>query len=197
MALSLERHITLLRQVPGFGNYAADALQDIEQAINTVAKNTVTALNKKMAPPPAVDNVDVKSSGGLVHVTISDHNTIQKGINYFIEHSTRPDFVGAHVVHVNASRGGTLTLPGLDDEGADQPVYVRAYSQYQGSDAGPKVNFGGDAPTPVMPGGTVRMTLLPSTGSGTALSNGQTPGRGLGNVFTRPATVTAKRQSAA
>lgn len=193
MAISLERHIGFFRQIPGIGNYLADAFQTLEQSVNTVAQNSTTALGTKMAAPPPVDNIDVKSSNGLLHVTLTDHNTIQKGINYFVEHSTRPDFVGAHVVHLNASRGATISLPGLTDEGDDQPVFVRGYSQYQGSNAGKKVAFGGAAPTPILPGGTTRMTLLPSTGSGTALTNGEQQGSGLGTVFTRPATQPAKR----
>lgn len=193
MAISLERQRAFLKQVPGIGNYLADSIQTLEDGINTVAQNTASALGTKMAEPPPLDNVDVKSSGGLLHVTLTDHNTIQKGINYFVEHSTRSDFVGAHVVHLNASRGATIALPGLDDNGEDQPVFVRGYSQYQGSNAGKKVAFGGSAPTPVLPGGTTRMTLLPSTGSGTALTNGQQQGYGLGRTFTRPATTPAKR----
>jgi hypothetical protein len=197
MAISLERHIAFFQQIPGIWQYLSDAVQQLQNGINTVAENTASALGTKMAPPPPIDNIDVKASGGLLHVTLADHNTIQKGINYFVEHSTRPDFVGAHVVHINASRGTTLTLPGLTDEGDDQPVYVRGYSQYQGSNPSKAVAFGGAAPTPVLPGGTTRMTLLPSTGSGTAITNGQQQGYGLGRSFTRQATQFAKRQAAA
>lgn len=196
MAISLQRHIAFFQQIPGVGNYLADAIHTLADGINTVAQNTTSALGTKMAPPSPIDGIDVKASGGLLHVTLTDHNTIQKGINYFVEHSTRPDFVGAHVVHLNASRGGTIALPGLTDEGDDQGVYVRGYSQYQGSHASKPVVFGGAAPTQILPGGTTRMTLLPSTGSGTAITNGQQQGYGLGRSFTRDATQFAKRQAA-
>jgi hypothetical protein len=66
-----------------------------------------------------------------------------------------------------------------------QVWYFRAYSQYPGSHPGPKVLFGGNNATSVNPGGTQAMTLLPSTGSGTAQNSGQEGGSGFGKNLYR------------
>jgi hypothetical protein len=183
---TIDREISFIKSVPLVGNYLASGMQKIQDAMNQLGRSIGAAPVGEMAPPPAINGVSVKAQDGSVHVTINDNNPIQKGINYFVEHSTSPTFVGAHVVHLNASRGGILTLPGMTDLGADQTHYIRAFSQYPGSPPGPKVNFGGTKPTGVLPGGSVMMTLLPSTGSGTAASNGEQQGSGLGKVLVRP-----------
>jgi hypothetical protein len=193
--LTIDREISFVKQIPWLGNYLASGLQKMQDAVNQLGVTTGAAAVGKTAAPSPVNGVDVKADGGSVHVTINDNNPIQKGINYFLEHSTSPTFVGAHVVHLNASRGTILTLPGMTDEGADQTHFIRAYSQYPGSDPSPPVNFGGTTPTGVLPGGNVMMTLLPSTGSGTAVANGQQQGYGLGKVLFRPGTTTSKRVS--
>lgn len=193
--LTIDREITFMKQIPFIGNYLASGLQKLQDAVNQLGVTTGAAAVGKTAPPPPVNGVNVKAADGSVHVTINDNNPIQKGINYFVEHSTSPTFVGAHVVHLNASRGTILTLPGMTDDAVDQTHYIRAYSQYQGSDPGPKVNFGGTTPSGVLPGGSVMMTLLPSTGSGTAAGNGEQQGYGLGKVLFRPGATTTKRVS--
>lgn len=192
---TLDREISFIKQIPVVGNFVGNGLQRIQDAINQLGTNLGAPAYGKMEAPPPINGVQVKAQDGSVHVTIDDQNAIQKGINYFVEHSTREDFVGAHPVHLNASRGAILTLPGMTDNGSDQPHFIRAYSQYRGSDPSPHVNFGGTKPTPVLPGGNVMMTLLPSTGSGTAAANGQQQGSGLGRVLFRPA-IGPKRNSA-
>lgn len=191
---TLDREITRTKQIPVVGQFVANGLQRIQDAINQLGTNLGAPAYGKMENPPPINGVKVKAQDGSVHVTIDDQNAIQRGINYFVEHSTRPDFVGAHVEHLNAARGTILTLPGMTDNGDDQPHYIRAYSQYRASEPGEKVNFGGTVPTPVLPGGNVMMTLLPSTGSGTAAANGQQQGSGLGKVLFRPAPA-PKRSS--
>src|SRR5207253_3159090 len=120
------------------------------------------------------------------HVTISDNNAIQRGINYFIEHDTDPNFTNPQVEDLHASRQKTLSLPAMDDDGNPQPRYVRVYSQYKGSPPSAPIYFGGNTPTPVNPGGTAKLTLLRSTGSGTAQNSGEQGASGLGKVLFRP-----------
>jgi hypothetical protein len=191
---SLDREISFTKQIPFVGPHVANALQRTQDAINQLGTNLAAAPTGTMPAPPPINGVDVKANNGLLHVTINDQNAIQRGINYFVEHSTRSDFVGAHVVDLHSSRGGTIPLPGLDDNGNPQAVFVRAYSQYRAGNPGTKIHFGGTTPTAVLPGGTTQMTLLPSTGSGTAAPNGQQQGSGLGKTLFRPAQA-PKRQS--
>jgi hypothetical protein len=81
-----------------------------------------------------------------------------------------------------------VTLPAQDDNGGSQQFYFRAYSQYPGGKPGVPVHFGGETPTAVDPGGTQQLTLIPSTGSGTAQVSGEQGGSGFGIVLHRRPT---------
>jgi hypothetical protein len=193
MPVDFETEITYLSNLPSFGRYLATALRGIQNGVNNLGKN-LAADPVTTLPPPSPVQLTVKSNGsGLVHAVISDNSAISKHINYFIEYSTNASFQGAHVRQLGASRSmDPLTLPGNNDNGQPQSFYFRAYSSYPGGNPGKPVNFGGSTPTAVSPGGSQNMTLLSSTGSGTANSNGQQPGSGFGVVLNRPATVNSK-----
>lgn len=166
----------------------APMLQKIQDAVNNLAQNLAVSPTGMVPPPSAIQSVNVKTSttDGTTHVTITDNSPISKGLQNFVEYDTDPAFSQPHVVPLGASRGTVVNLPAQDDSGAAQTWYVRGYTQYPGSVAGPKVNFGGNTPAPIAPGGTTKLTLLPSTGSGTASPSGQQGGQGLGNVQNRP-----------
>lgn len=190
MAVSIEKELTLLSQVPGFGQHLANALRLLVTGVNQLGSSAGHDANGILPPPPAIQQLNVKSNGaGLVHVTIDDHNQISKNLHYFVEYSTDPTFKQPHVKPLQVSRSmDPVNLPAMDDNGNPQQFYFRAYSQYPGGDPGPKVHFGGTNPTAVSPGGTQRMTLLPSTGSGTGQNSGQEGGVGFGKVQIRPST---------
>jgi hypothetical protein len=88
-------------------------------------------------------------------------------------------------VHLGASRSmNPVMLPAKDDNGKPQQFYFRGYSQYPGGHPGSPIHFGGQTPTAVNPGGSAKLTLLPSTGSGTAENTGQQGASGFGrNLF--------------
>jgi hypothetical protein len=140
--------------------------------------------------PPPIQALNVKTNGtGLVHVTITDHNQISKNLHYFVEYDTDPSFSNPQVKHLGVTRTmDPIALPGNDDNGNPQSFYFRAYSQYPGSHPGPPIKFGGTSATAVNPGGTQNLTLLQSTGSGTAQTSGQEGGSGFGKIQIRPAT---------
>lgn len=186
---SLEREITFLKNIPEVGPYLGDALRRIQEAILLTGKNTGTDPHGTLPPPPVIQNLDVKTDpNGLVHAVINDGNEVNRGVHYFVEYSTDKAFSKPHVVHLGASRSmQPLILPSKDDNGNPQTFYFRAYSQYPGSHPNTPVHFGGTTPTPVTPGGNFQMTLIPSTGSGTAQNSGEQGGSGFGRVLTRPA----------
>jgi hypothetical protein len=194
MPVNFDREITYLENVPGFGSYLATALRGIQNGVNTLGKN-LAADAQVTLPPPSPVQLSVKTNGtGLVHAVITDNSEVQKHINYFVEYSTNPAFQGSHVAHLGASRSmSPITLPAFDDNGNAQKFYFRAYSQYPGGHPGTPTNFGGTTPTGINPGGTQQLTLLSSTGSGTANPNGQQPGSGFGKVLVRPATSAARQ----
>jgi hypothetical protein len=198
MALDIGKEITKLRQHPEIGQYLGEVLEKIEGAVNLLGKNAgVDPTGAKMPPPPPIQELSVKSDGnGTIHASISDSNSIQRSLHYFMEYDTDKNFSRPHVVHMGISRSAPpLTLPANDGDGNPQTFYFRAYSQYPGSDPGQKVHFGGNTPTAVAPGGSAQLTLFGSTGSGTAQNSGQEGGSGFGKNLFRPAS-TLKRTSA-
>jgi len=192
MALDLSQYIQQLRRVPVVGRYHAQVLKKIQDGINNLARNVAADPTGHMPAPPAIQQLNIKTDGnGLVHGTIEDNNEIQRGIHYFVEYQTTDEvkkgFLQPHVVHLGTSRSmHPFQLPAMDDDGNPVHYVFRGYSQYPGGKAGPKVSFGGETPTLVAPGGSVRMTLLPSTGSGTTQPTGQVSGQGFGDVLIRP-----------
>ena len=197
MPLALEKEMEFLRQIPEFGQYLSEALRKVQEATNNMGQHVAVDPTGTLPKPPTVQQLTVKTNGtGLVHAVVSDNNPIQKGLHYFVEYDTDPSFKQPHVVHLGASRSmPPITLPGGDDNGNPQKFFFRAYSQYQGSHPGEPVHFGGTTPTGVDPGGMQQMTLVSSTGSGTAQSSGQQGGSGFGKVLFRPA-IGPKRQGA-
>jgi hypothetical protein len=186
-ALDIQKEIAILRKMDG-GQWIQTALQRIEDAVNNIGKNGAIPPTGLLPPPPTVQALTVKTNGnGLVHAVINDSNPIDKNLHYFVEYDTDPAFPQPHVAHLGASRQmAPVTLPTTDDDGNPQNFYFRAYSQYPGGAPGQVVHFGGETPTPVAPGGTQQMTLLPSTGSGTAQNSGQQGGSGFGKIINRP-----------
>ena len=194
MAVSIDRELDYLQKVPGFGNYLAQALRRLRDGVNNLGVNLAADPTQTLPAPPPIQALTVKSNGnGLVHAVINDQNALRRGVHYFLEYSNEPAFLQPHQIHLGASRSTTpFNLPAMDDNGNPQKWYFRAYSMYPGSAPGQKVKFGGNTATAVDPGGTQQMTLLPSTGSGTAPANGQAAGQGFGSVLHRPATVDIK-----
>lgn len=194
MAVDINKELTFIRQIPGIGNYLGDAFERIVKGINLTGSHVGVDPAGVQPPPPPIQQLTVKTNGaGLVHAVITDHNEISKNLHYFIEYDTTPDFTNPLVKHLGVSRqADPFTLPAKDDNGNAQQFYFRAYSQYPGSKPGMPMKFGGTAATAVNPGGTQQMTLLPSTGSGTAQNSGQEGGSGFGKIQIRPATNTTK-----
>jgi hypothetical protein len=193
--LDINREISLIKAMPDIGPNAANALDRLQTAVNQVALQTGTDASTMLSPPPKIQAVNVKTDGhGVVHATVEDNGAIQRGIHYFLEYADNPHFFQPHVVHMGASRSvPPFPLPAFDDSGNPQTWHFRAFSSYPGGLPNEPVNFGGDTPTPVSPGGTTRLTLLPSTGSGTAPSDGQRGGQGFGKVLFRAAPGPKRR----
>jgi hypothetical protein len=194
--LDLNKEISDLRQLPIFGSYLGTALQRLQDGINGLGDNVGADPTQTLPPPPKIQQLNVKTDGaGTAHATITDNNPIQKGIHYFMEMDTTPAFQQPHVFHMGTSRSvPPFVLPAKDDSGNPQSWYFRAYSSYPGGHPGEPVHFGGTTPTAVNPGGAVKLTLLPSTGSGTAPPDGKVGASGFGKVLYRP-PLAPKRQS--
>lgn len=196
MPLSIEKEINYLRSIPGFGDYLATALTRVQDGVNDLGNNLAADPTGPKDAPPTIQALTVKASGGLVHAVITDNNAVQRGVHYFVEYANEPSFLQPHVKHLGVSRSmEPINLPALDDNGNPQQWFFQAYSQYPGGVPSKKIRFGGTTPTTVNSGGTAKLTLLPSTGSGTAAASGQESGSGFGKVLYRaaPAQVTVRK----
>lgn len=160
-----------------------------QTAVNSVAQAAGVSPVGEVSAPSSPQAVSVAVAGEMMHVSITDNAPAQRGINYFTEVANNPSFSQPIVIDHGASRTShPFPLPTMDSDGNTQSWHVRSYSQLPGSQPSKPVVFGGTSPTPVAMAGATRLTLLPSTGSGTASGNGQSGGSGLGKVLLRPAT---------
>lgn len=178
--------------------YAGTLFSRLIAAVNTLAKNASVAAVGKISPPPPVDSINLQGTQAgstitcpseILHWTLTHNQAIQKGIRYFTEIDTNASFPAPHVIDHGTSRTGPfMSLPTFDNSGAKQTYYMRSYAQYHGSDPNDPTVLGGlSGATKIQMTGTSKTTLLTSPGSGTANSNGQQGGHGLGKVLDRPA----------
>lgn len=169
--------------------------QRIITAVNATAKAAGVAPVGRMSAPTPPDGIQVAAAGETVHVSLTHNAPVNSGIHYFTEISTNPAFNQPIVHDHGTSRTPPpFTLPTKDGNGNTQSYYFRSYSQYLGGAPSASVVHGGAAsPTPVTMGGSTQLTLLPSSGSGTAPANGQSAGQGFGKQSSR-ASLGPKRQ---
>lgn len=157
-----------------------EAWDDMIAAIQTIANQTNSEPQAEPPAPPQIGSLVVSAAGGITQAVITDGSPVNRGVNYFFEHSTTPNFAQPHVIDNGTSRTLRANL-------GNQTLYWRAYSQYptgkpsapvyHGTAASPKAVLGGGvSPGPAIP---------PSTGSGTAPTDGRTGGAGFGIVAQR------------
>jgi hypothetical protein len=176
---------------------SGNLFQRIISTVNTLAKNAGVAAIGKNAPPPPIDSINVQGSlsgstitcpSEILHWTLAHNQAISKGIHYFSEIDTDPNFPAPHVIHHGCSRTGFLSLPTLDNDNNQHTYYLRAYAQYPGSDPSkPTVHGNLGGAFKIQMTGNSKTSLLTSAGSGTASPSGQQGGHGLGKVLDRPA----------
>jgi hypothetical protein len=157
-------------------------LQSIIDGVNTLADNTASSAVGRLAPPTPINGVAIKQSGEMLHIQISHSGAVQQGVRYFSEISTSGGSQPLVIDHGTSRTSHPISLPTLDDNGNTQQYTLHSYNQLPGSDPTPRVAYPGN---PFTMSGTTRMTLLPSTGSGTAANTGQQAGWGLGKVLRR------------
>lgn len=176
--------------------YLGTLLRKIIGAVNTTAKNASVSAIGNVSPPNPVDSVNVSGTlsnnalsvqGEVLHLTLTHNQSVDKGVRYFTEVDTSSSFTQPHVFDHGTSRSLFITLPTKDSGGNTHTYYVRSYAQYHGSNPTKPTVYGGlSGAYPITMGGSSKVDLLPSTGSGTAAQTGQQGGKGLGTVQTRP-----------
>lgn len=157
-------------------------LQNVIDGVNRLGVNTGASPVGDVQAPKPPDSVSVKVAGEYMHVSISHGGPVERGIRYFTEVSTTPSFGQPIVIDHGSSRTPhPFPLPTKNDSGATVTYYVRSYAQNPGGPPSePTVVGGVGSPTGFTMSGSTQLTLLPSSGSGTAPNNGQSAGQGLG-----------------
>lgn len=156
------------------------------EALDSIFSQAVAGLRQCNADPSGhtpepspVSGISVLGADGVFDVQIQDNNEVNRGITYFLEYSTTPNFAQPTVLHLGPSRNWRGFL-------GNQTLYWRVYKQYPTSPPTSPIYFGGaTAPTGVVGGGASGPTVQPSTGSGTAPSSGLQGGSGYGFHNTR------------
>jgi hypothetical protein len=146
--------------------------------------------NGMISPPDPPTNIQVSAGSDHIHVTLTDPSTRGRGLNYFLEWSAGdPSFLAPQVEHLGVGRQRVLALPAKDASGTTINYFVRGYSMYPGSEkASPHIIFGTlDSPTPIQLSGSSMLSVLQSTGAGTASTTGERGGTGFGpSQFSQP-----------
>jgi hypothetical protein len=147
-----------------------EAVKQLVSAVNSLGRATGVDPSGSIAAPDPIGGISVIAADGIFDVAITDNSAVNRGIYYFAESDTSPDFTAPHVYFLGSSRNLRASL-------GNQTLYWRAYSQYLGSQPSAPVVFGAP-PTAVVGGGAAGPPLQPSSGSGTA--TGQSGGSGFG-----------------
>ena len=173
-------------------------MQKMINAINTLGSTLGANPVGDVQPPPPIDNVNVSASGELLQLTLNHNKKVNRNINYFAEIGVNdPSFTQPLVLPLGPSRSpAPFSLPTNDSTGNPINYYVRAYAQYFGSKPSKVTTFGGALnPASIQMGGSTKMTVLSSTGSGTASPTGQQGGSGFGKVLVAPKVVGSEQAS--
>lgn len=153
--------------------YTYEALTQIVKAINSMARQTGADPVGIFPVTPNITSVNVTAANGLFNVQIVDNTFVNtpslqgRAITYFVEFSTDSGF--KKVVHQEAWHGVRNQNVSL---GA-QTLFIRAYSQLQGSAPSSPIFFGGTTPASVSGGGSAPPTQQTYQGSGTSSNSGQ------------------------
>lgn len=155
------RNLPFIRTIPVFGDRLFEALTDIQKGVRNIAmQGNLNTAGEAQSPPPQINALHVVASGGVAHVQITDNNDIYRGVRYHVQYSTDPGMSQPITAHMGPSRDIRIPV-------GSQPLYYRAYSDYETSSHSDPVYHGGAQPIAVSATGTEPPPVPPGQGSGT------------------------------
>ena len=167
-----------LAKIKSESPYAYEAITHLVNAVNSIGRATGVDPSGSIAAPAPIGGISVVAADGIFDVAITDNSAVNRGIYYFAESDSTPDFSAPHVYFLGSSRNLRASL-------GNQTLYWRGYSQYLGSQPSAAVAFGSPA-TAVVGGGAAGPAPQASSGSGTA--GGGSGGSGFGKSTVRVGT---------
>jgi len=157
-----------LEGAPDFGTRLHGLLSDMLRGQDNLAMQSNGNTQGQPAAPPPINGLKVTGQNGHFHIAITDQNPIYRGIKYYAEYSTTPNFQNPQAIHMGDSRNHSIFL-------GNGTYYWRAYSAYAASPASQASYHGGAQPQAVSGGGSIGgPAFLPAQGTGTGA-----PGQGL------------------
>lgn len=157
-----------------YGARLYEAFQDLNSAVTNHLQQTNGNATGEPQPPPSSMGIQVTSRDGYMHVALNDQGPLYRGVQYWVQHASTPNFTDA--IHTQAS--GTELRNHTEFIG-NQVRYIRAYKSYAGSAPTPPVIHGGVTPIAVIGGGSIAGPLfLPPQGTGTSPASGAVSGPG-------------------
>lgn len=159
---------------PQLGSRIYEALQDFNSAISNHLSQTNGNATGEPQPPPSPMGIQVTARDGYAHIALNDQGPLYRGVQYWVQHSSTPNFTDA--IHTQAS--GTELRNHTEFIG-NQTRYFRAYKSYAASAPTAPVIHGGNLPMAVNGGGSVAGPIfLPPQGTGTSPASGAVSGPG-------------------
>lgn len=151
------------KEAPDFGLKLGELLISMAQGVNNIEQQTNSSATDAPQAPPAINALTVKASSGHFDIQINHEGAqFYRGVQYFLEHDSSPQFSAPHIVDLGTSRNASMFL-------GDTTRYFRAYAAYPGSKPGPIIYHGTQGqPQAVRGGGNVPGAHFgDSQGSGT------------------------------
>ena len=152
--------LAFIRTIPIIGSRLYDSLKSIQDQVSNIETQTNTNSSAQPTAPPAINGVHVSTGpGGEFQIAITDQNQISRGINYWAEHDSDPNFSNPHIIDMGQSRNHSVYL-------GSQALHWRAYSSYPSSPSSPAA-YHGSAGQPLPVTGGVPGPRAQSQGAGT------------------------------
>ena len=128
-----------IRQIPTYGKFLAEALDDLASQTRAVANQTNSNTHGAQTAPNAPASLAVSVANGIFTATITDA-AAKAGTAYLLEYDTAPNFTNPITVDLGIAKRWSANLKGL-------ALYFRAASTFYTSSASPWTYFG-SAQTP-------------------------------------------------
>lgn len=152
--------------------YLYECIVALETGINAIARQVGADPAGIFPVTPNITACNVTAAAGGINVQIVDNALVKaptgtRTIAYFVEIASDPGFANViHGEHMGPYRNKNIAITG-------QTVYVRAYSQLQGSPPSQPIAFGGTTPAAVVIAGAAPPTAQPFQGSGNVTVSGK------------------------
>ena len=153
----------------------AESLRAMMNAINNHARIVGVDPTGTYPAPTALSSIAVTSVAGGFDVALTDANP-QRGVHYFVEFDTMPNFPAPRTVPLLSTRNVYLPL-------VTGTYYFRAYAQFIGSNPSAYTVFGGATPQSVAGGAAGTPVLGATQGTGSTGPTGASPNPPVGSGF--------------